>query len=86
MSTQRPEHDTPDQPSAREILHEIERLRKDICVIGEHITGNGEPSKGLIVKVDRLEQAHESRKWWTQTAAGAALASLVTSAWSIFNK
>jgi len=75
-----------DEPTGREILQEIERLRKDIGVIGEHITGNGEPSKGLIVKVDRLEQAHESRKWWAQTAAGAAIASMVASAWSIFHK
>jgi hypothetical protein len=79
-------HEDGNEPTGREILNEISRLREEIGAIGEHITGNGEPAKGLIMKVDRLEQAHESRKWWMQTAAGAAIASMVTSAWSIFHK
>jgi len=78
--------DSQHEPTGREIMSEISHLRREIGVIGDHITGNGDPSRGLIVKVDRLEQSHESRKWLAQTAVGAAFTSIIASAWSLLHK
>jgi hypothetical protein len=43
----------------------------------EVMFGNGEPWKGIVVRVDRLEQSHERRVWLTRTALAASVSALV---------
>ena len=51
----------------------------------EHIlTGNGDPSKGIVVRFALVEDAHRSAKWWYRTAIGAGLAALATSVAAYF--
>lgn len=39
-------------------------IEEEVKGLNEILTGNGEPSKGLIVRVDRVEQRHENTRWW----------------------
>lgn len=67
------------KPITNEVLAEkIDRLGEDVVVVKELLTGNGEPSKGLVVRVDRLEQV-ESRRKWTVRAIAGTLMSLIAS-------
>lgn len=60
----------------------IERLKR----IEAYIIGNGDSSKGLIVRVDRLEQTVGSwRKWLTAAACGLATA-IGGSLWALLRK
>lgn len=52
----------------------IEKLEK----IEHVLTGNGDPSTGLIVRVDRLEQVQERRVEFGRTIMGVALTGLGT--------
>ena len=44
------------------------------------LTGNGSPEKGIMTRVDRLEQSEKRREAWSKTAittaAGAAVAAI----------
>ena len=40
------------------------------------LTGGSEPSKGVAVRLDRLEQSEEHRKWWQRAVVGAVIVSL----------
>lgn len=56
-------------------------LSRKLDGINQLLTGNGTPERGLIIRVDRLEQ-NESRRTWmmraTLTACLAALAASIT--------
>lgn len=76
-----------DESTLREIIrsemhHESQTMREDIADIKELLTGNGDPSKGIIVRVDRLEQKGESTTWWTRAALGGVVGSIITAIWS----
>lgn len=76
------------QPPHEEDTHRIgERLDEisgKLDRIEKFVTGDHEPEKGLLVRIDRIEQADIGRKWWTQTAVGAAITAVVASVWSLF--
>jgi hypothetical protein len=38
------------------VIHAQKATRDDIRVVKEILTGNGDPSKGLVVRFDRVEQ------------------------------
>ncbi len=42
------------------------------------LTGNGTPEKGIIVRLDRLEQATVSRKWLMRTTIVACIAAIIS--------
>lgn len=46
------------------ILEKVEKIEKIL-------TGNGSPEKGMIVRIDRLEQWQKIRTWAVCTLAGA---------------
>lgn len=50
------DHDSTNQPTNREIMEELMQLRK-------LITGNGDPSKGMYVRLDRQEQRMKMVMW-----------------------
>jgi len=56
---------------------QLDRIEDDVKVIKELLTGNGDPSKGLIIRVDRLEQAEQRRVWAVRTSVGAAIGSML---------
>ena len=40
-------------------------------------------SAGLLIKLDRLEQAHDRQKWTVRTALGAVVVLFVAGIWSL---
>lgn len=76
-----PPHDEDDN---RRIMERLEEIGGKLDRIEKFVTGDHEPEKGLLVRIDRIEQADITRRWWTQTAVGAAITAVVTSVWSIF--
>jgi len=55
---------------------QLNRMERKIDLIEKHITGGSRPEHGLIVKTDRLEQAHKRQVWWMRAIGTAAVASL----------
>ena len=47
------------------ILERQTEMREDLTIVKKILTGNGEPSKGLVVRFDRVEQAFLTRKKFT---------------------
>lgn len=41
------------------------------------LTGNGEPSKGLVVRVDRLEQADVHRQWHVRLLSAGVIGGVI---------
>jgi hypothetical protein len=54
----------------------ITEIHKDVLLIKELLTGNGEPSKGVIVRLDRLEQSRDNQKWTIRACVVASLSAL----------
>lgn len=40
-----------------EELQQLQEIKEDVSTIKELLTGNGTPHKGLLIRVDRLEQS-----------------------------
>ncbi len=61
----------------------LEQVQKSQQTLNHILTGNGTPEKGIVTRVDRLEQSEHRREAWSKTAittaAGAAIAAI--SAW-----
>lgn len=67
---------TPDD--LREIVRaELEPVRKQISDLSHLITGNGTPERGIIIRVDRLEQSHHVMSWVQKTIAGVIISACV---------
>lgn len=49
----------------------LRRIEESSVRLENLITGNGTPERGLIVKLDRLEQQAESNRWTMRTALTA---------------
>jgi len=61
----------------------IEPLREDVKLIKHLLTGNGAPEKGVLMRMDRLEQIEKSRAKAVWAAITAAIGALVVAALSI---
>lgn len=69
----------------REIIHaELGPLREHIQRIDHHITGNGTPERGIIVRMDRLEQAYENGRWLSRSVIATAIGAVAASVVAIF--
>lgn len=55
----------------QELLTRFDYVREDVKIVKELLTGNGEPAKGLVVKVDRLETAQKRHTYIIATLFGA---------------
>lgn len=42
----------------------LAEIRHDVKLCLKLLTGNGSPETGVVVRLDRLEQARKSQKWW----------------------
>lgn len=60
----------------------IESIAADTKLIKELLTGNGDPSKGMIVRMDRLEQREESRSKLVSIAIGVSGTAILTALWA----
>lgn len=56
---------------------ECSHVRDKVDEIHRILTGASEPSRGVVVRLDRLEQSESRRNFWTTTAVGAALTAIV---------
>lgn len=58
----------------------LEQVQHSQQTLNHMLTGNGSPEKGVIMRVDRLEQSEKRREAWSKTAittaAGAAVAAI----------
>ena len=43
----------------------LSEIRHDVKLCLHLLTGNGDPSSGVVVRLDRLEQSRKAQKWWS---------------------
>ncbi len=55
-------------------LDKIERKLDTVCKI---LTGNSNPSVGLVVRFDRVEQTQKRVRWILRSMTGAAIAAAI---------
>lgn len=66
----------------REVIAEkLDQIAEKIDKIDTILTGNGDPSKGLIVRMDRLEQVESRRKWQIRTLAASFAGGAISWIW-----
>jgi len=63
--------------SNREHGLRLKRIEADVKTIKILLTGNGNPSKGIIVRLDRLEQTARVRRWLNRTIGVALIGTLI---------
>lgn len=62
----------------------LDLIHSDLKIVKEIVTGNGDPKKGLVVRVDRLEQISKLRKTIYGAVLVAVLAAVATGLWDKF--
>lgn len=72
------ERDKQDQilAAVHDVTAEVRDLRRSVDHLSAIVTGNGDPAKGLTLRVDRLEQTEIRRGKWTTAAIGASVAAV----------
>ena len=63
-------------------LDRIDILLEKVSKIEELLTGNGDPGKGLVVRVDRLEQSEARRSLLIGGTITASVGAIATSVWA----
>jgi uncharacterized protein involved in copper resistance len=69
-----------DTATARAILEKVEALTEAVSRLDHHITGNGTPEKGVLIRLDRLEQRDTGRSKaiaWVLGIFGASIAGII---------
>lgn len=75
-----PHSDPTDQSASYHLAllrQDIAKLSDDVRVVTHLLTGNGTPEKGVIVRLDRIEQDNQRRENLAKTAIGGAIAASV---------
>lgn len=74
----------PSDPTDQTASYHLALLRQDIAKLSDDVrgvthllTGDGTPEKGVIVRLDRLEQDNQRRENLAKTAIGGAIAASV---------
>ena len=67
------------QSKIDELAEQTERNTKSIM-------GGSDPSKGLVIRLDRLEQNESRREWWLKSTLAACITAIVTAVFSLFKK
>ena len=62
---------------ADHLTNQIDNIKDDLTTVKHLLTGNGNPSSGVIVRLDRVEQDHKKTSWLVKTALGAALTACI---------
>ena len=70
--------------SVRDIKHNQDLIQQahqqthsEVVRLRRIITGESEPERGLVLRVDRLEQRQDRSTFWSQTAIGAAITAII---------
>lgn len=74
--------DQPMDVQVATLISEVRQWRREQRTMNEILTGNGEPAKGLVLRVDRIEQTHGRQKAYT----AMALSGVVTLAFDWVNR
>lgn len=75
-----PQSDPTDQSASYHLAllrQDIAKLSDDVRGVTHLLTGDGTPEKGVIVRLDRLEQDNQRRENLAKTAIGGAIAASV---------
>ncbi len=89
MASRNPEKSIEDRSERElmiEILTRIEDVAKNVAHLDHIVTGNGDPTNGHIVRIDRLEQDAGRQRWWTRSIATALIASVGAWVWDLVTK
>lgn len=54
----------------------LDAILEKLDILSEVVIGNGEPEKGLLVRLTRVEEREKGRDWWVKGSATAALGAL----------
>lgn len=68
---------------SKDLADQSETAEKWRARIERTMYGDGNGYLGMVVRLDRLEQALERGKWLTRAIAGAVVTLLVGAAWSL---
>ena len=63
--------------SSDDLHTELKLIKDQLKVITHLLQGNGDPSKGIIVRLDRIEQQSKRWSWLLKATAGAAIVLIV---------
>ncbi len=66
----------PDTLPARCVAHvyQLQRMEGKLDKLCELLTGNGDPQRGVVLRLDRLEQRAKGKVWAERTVLGALIA------------
>jgi hypothetical protein len=68
-----------------EEVHSYQRdMHAKLTITTEILTGNGTPEKGLVVRLDRVEQNHATQSRWFWVIIPATLTGLASAVWNYF--
>lgn len=59
------------------MVTQLDRIEEAVRMLNHHITGNGNPSDGLLMRVDRIEQRGLIFVWVLATVSTVAIGLLV---------
>jgi hypothetical protein len=65
------------EKQSKSIEDKLTQVQKDLYMVKVIVAGNGDPSKSLVLRFDRLEQAAARRAWLVNTALGASISSII---------
>lgn len=61
-----------------EHVYQLQRMEGKLDKLCELLTGNGNPQRGVILRLDRLEQRAQGKVWVERTVLGAIIAAACT--------
>lgn len=75
-----------EDPTNRDIMDAVLRLDVRAARVEHLLNGSSDPARGLVVRVDRLEQKSDRNTWWASTALGAAIVAFVAGLYEVIKK
>jgi hypothetical protein len=66
------------------VRQEFALMSEQLHRMDHHITGNGTPERGVLIRMDRLEQEAERRKWLARATIGTVIGALTMSVFALF--
>ena len=59
----------------------VERMEPKLSTVHRIITGDSEPERGHVIRIDRLERAEDRRNKWAMIVLGTVAALVINAAW-----
>ena len=78
---------TMDRDELEEILERHQRPLLDrLDLLTTLLTGSASPEKGIVLRLDRIEQAEKRRVWIIRSVIGACITAFLSSLAALFGK